>query len=197
MIYDCFTYFGGDHEDALLEMRVHELDSLEVVHVVVESTKTFTGKYKPVTFKTFDPIIHILVTDMPDGSPWDRETHQRNAIMRGLDTAKDDDIIIISDVDEIPRASSIAQYKPEFGSCALVMDQMYYYLNVLASRQSWRIAKILPYSMLKTTTPNEVRLSGNAIGMLDAGFHFSYMGGVDAMMTKLSSFSHQEESERL
>jgi len=198
MIYDCFTYFGGPNEDDLLRLRLEELRHLDTVHVLVESDHSFTGKYKGFTFDASKfaefPIKYIRVTDLPlTGNPRDNETHQRNAIMRGLAYANDDDAVIISDLDEIPRASSIAQYKIEFGDCALIMDSMLFYLNVLATRQDLKVSRILSYRILKYTTPQQIRASGCPLGMLDAGWHFTCMGGTDAILTKFQNFCHQEE----
>ena len=199
MIYDCFTYTGGPNEDALLRLRMEEMQSLNVIHVVVEADVTFTNKPKSFNFNGNNfpdhfAIKHIKVTDMPTGDNHRiRETHQRNAIMRALEWATNEDVVIISDLDEVPRASAIAQYDYRFGDCALVMDSMLFYLNVLATRQDLKAARIIPFNMLRNRTPQEVRASGCAIGMLDAGWHFTYMGGTDNILIKFQNICHQEE----
>ena len=64
-------------------------------------------------FKKFkNKIIYVPVTDLPDGEdPYLRENHQRNSISRGIKNAKDDDIILISDLDEIPNPKKIFYFK--------------------------------------------------------------------------------------
>jgi len=119
MIYDCFTFFN---ELELLELRLNELDGVVDRFVLVESTTTFSGRPKELIFsknrerfKAFaDKIIHVVVDDMPAGDGpkdhWKREHFQRNAIARGLANCRPDDIILISDVDEIPHPETLAQF---------------------------------------------------------------------------------------
>lgn len=201
MIYDCFLF---NNELDLLEIRCEELKHLEeVVHVLVESNMTFTGNRKPAHFleseSRFDnynirPIFVDGEEMIHEETPWDRERFQRNALVRGLEDAEDDDIIIISDADEIPRALTVDQYKTSMGLVALKMDKFGYYLNCMEGRQTWDRARIMPYSLLKHTSPEEIRNGGFNAALPDAGWHWSYLGGVDAILDKLSSFSHQEES---
>ena len=120
MIYDCFIFFN---EIDLLDLRLNELDSVVDKFVIVESTETFSKKKKTLFFnenkerfsKFKDKIIHIIVDDSPEltktssdpGGRWNIEHFQRNCIERGLVDCKPEDIILVSDVDEIPRKSSI------------------------------------------------------------------------------------------
>ena len=106
MIYDCFTFFN---ELDLLEIRLNILYEKVDFFVIVEANKTHTGKDKPfyvqesfARFERFkEKIKYIQVTDMPSGNAWTLENFQRNCIMRGLDKLADDDIVAISDLDEI------------------------------------------------------------------------------------------------
>jgi beta-1,4-mannosyl-glycoprotein beta-1,4-N-acetylglucosaminyltransferase len=192
MIYDCFIF---NQEQELLDIRMNELRDLPVIHVIVEATHTFTGIKKPqIRPITGERIRHIIVEDMPNnGNTWDNETHQRNAIMRGLHGLNGDDIVIISDCDEIPKAYCVNQYRPEYGMVALQMDMYSYYLNCLQGRQSWNMARIMPYNYLMSRTPDLVRRSGFLMTIYEAGWHFTFQGGVYKMMEKFRSFSHQEE----
>ena len=195
MIYDCFLFNG---EMKCLNLRQKELQELNVTHVVVQQTKTFVGNVNnnlwwftdtPPTDKWY----YIYVTDMPENATaWERETYQRNAIMKGLVDAKDDDIIIISDADEIPRAEAVKKYKPEMGLTALKMDNFWYKFNCLTERQTWVAPRIMTYKYLKNTTPNSVRLSGYENVIDNGGWHFSYCGNADYIANKLKSFSHEE-----
>ena len=103
-----------------------------------ESRYTHQGNPKPLYFeenknrfeKFLHKIIHIVVDDFPQtNDAWVRENYQRNAIFRGLSGSKDDDIIVISDVDEIPNHKSILNYKVEDGITALEQNMYYYTLN--------------------------------------------------------------------
>lgn len=117
-IYDCFTFFN---ELDILELRLQELDSVVDYFVLAEATRTFSYDPKPLyfaenkeRFKRFLPkIIHVQIDDLPKaGDAWDREAFQRNATARGLTGAKPDDVIMISDVDEIPFPENVARLTP-------------------------------------------------------------------------------------
>lgn len=119
MIYDCFTFFN---ELELLELRLHELADVVDKFVLVEATQTHTNKPKPLyyqenrrLFSAFqDKIIHIVVEDLPQSSdPWIPENFQRNCIARGLIHCQPDDWILVSDLDEIPRAATVRSVSRE------------------------------------------------------------------------------------
>jgi beta-1,4-mannosyl-glycoprotein beta-1,4-N-acetylglucosaminyltransferase len=115
MIYDCFTFFN---ELELLELRLNELAGVVDRFVLVEATQTHTNKSKPLHYQEnrarfsefHDKIIHIVVDDLPVSSdPWVPENFQRNCIARGLTKCRPDDFVLVSDLDEIPRASVVAE----------------------------------------------------------------------------------------
>ena len=119
MIYDCFLFFN---ELELLELRLHELADVVDRFVLVEATTTFSNKPKPLhyaencaCFERFaDRIIHVVVPDSPDTSnAWAIEDFQRNCLARGLKFCAPDDLILMSDVDEIPRASAVKKAAKE------------------------------------------------------------------------------------
>lgn len=206
MIYDCFLYNG---EADLLKIRLDEFSRLSplkitmpVTHIIIEGAYTFTGIRKSedemnnIPDVVLDPSNHawMFTYDKVSADPWKNEEGQRNMIKDILERfhPEDNDIIIISDVDEIPRAYAVQHYRPEFGLCSLQMNQYYYYLNCLADRNGWILPKIMTWSYLKDKTPDEVRRSGFNLCMWQAGWHYSYMGGVSEMIRKFKSFSHQE-----
>lgn len=119
MIYDCFTFFN---ELELLELRLHELAGVVDGFVLVEATQTHTNKPKPLhyhenraRFSAFhDKIIHIVVDDLPQSADaWVPENFQRNCIARGLTGCRPDDFVLVSDLDEIPRASVVGKMARE------------------------------------------------------------------------------------
>lgn len=196
MIYDCFTFYN---ELDLLRIRCEELKGRDVCHILVESPWTFSGIEKPLYFDEHQmefedyPILHVVAMDMPNnGHAWTNEAYQRDAIMQGLIHAKDDDIIIISDLDEIPMKEAVLKYTPDMGVTSLLMDLYYYWLNCRGGVQTWPVAKILTYEMLKKSTPNKVRNAGFQSQIANAGHHFGYLGDVNFIINKLKSFSHQE-----
>lgn len=197
MIVDGFIFFN---ELDLLEIRMAELDPIVDRFVVVESTKTFTGKLKPLHFfdnaayfKRFLPkVLHVIVDDMPDGDdPWPREAHQRNAIMRGLVGVPDDALLIMTDVDEIPRAAALAAALPLAEVRALEMRSFGGYVN--APTGPWNYGRVGPVRAFRESSPQEIRHSA-ATPLADCGWHFSSVGGAKKVGEKFDAFSHQEEA---
>jgi len=199
MIYDCIIF---NNELELLELRVNELYNCReaVTHVLVESKYTFTGKEKKLhyadvneRFKDY-PIVSISLDKEIDGTPWDREKFQRNSIMGGLKLLcpSDKAIVIISDADEIPSHKAVDSFKREDKFASLMMNKYGYYLDCLEGSQSWNRARIMTYDYLKDKTPEEVRNSGYDTVIPHGGWHWSWLGGVDRVIDKFNSFSHQE-----
>ena len=111
-IYDCFQYFNEDH---LIDLRMNILDKYVDYFVVSESTKTHQGKNKKLNFninnfKKYKNKIKYLVADFDQDKKFMQHTggesiieqHQRNNISKGIEKAHANDLIILSDSDEIP-----------------------------------------------------------------------------------------------
>jgi len=211
-IYDCFTFYN-EHE--LLELRLRELYAHVDHFVIVESNQTFTNRAKPWNFdpdrfaQYADKIIYVQVTDMPNSSnAWDNEHFQRDAILRGLADAAADDIIMVSDVDEIPRAAAVDYIRTSDQIIfALRMALYNFKLNYMRTTPGqydiWAMAT--RREVLDTITPSTLRnMRFNFMGTAyehanngcqtveHAGWHFGYMGDRDFLVDKAQSFSHQE-----
>lgn len=197
MIYDCFLYNG---EKELLEIRLNEMCLCDdwVTYVIVESNKTHTGWEKPLYFeehkKQFERfnIMYLVVDDMPlNYTPKEKEAYQRNKISEALMflSPKDNDKVLISDVDEIPRAKQVNKFIPSMEFAALIQDKYAFFLNCLESEQSWDRIRVMAWKYLRNKTPEEVRNSGYDISIHHAGWHYSWV--IDPIR-KLESFSHQE-----
>lgn len=144
-IYDCFTFFN---ELDILELRLEELDACVDHFVIGEATRTFSNEPKPLHFaenrdrfaRFLPKIIHVAIDDLPaEGDAWDREAFQRDALVRGLGTAKPDDIIMVSDVDEIPFPANIARLTREamHGRIWFIECDYYTYKLNLAIEDKW------------------------------------------------------------
>jgi len=197
MIYYCCLYNG---EKELLEIGLNEMSLCKdwVQFIVVEANKTHTGWDKPLyfqeqrqEFEKYKNIMYFIVDDMLDGTPREREAHQRNAIMKMLKFSqpKDDDVIIIADVDEIPRAKAVNMFKPDMEFASLAQEKYAYYLNNIEEGSSWDRCRIMSWAYLKNKMPEEVRNSGYDIVILKGGWHWSWV--IDPLR-KLESFSHTE-----
>ena len=154
-IFDCFSYLD---EDLLLELRLNILDEYVDYFVIVEGNKTWQNNSKKLRFdiNKFDKfkkkIIYIPITDMPEGdNPWTRENFQRNCISRGLVNADEDDLIIISDLDEIPNMEQIRKFNPNMRYAVFKQKHFYYKINLQSQKNPfWYGSKICVKKYLKS-----------------------------------------------
>lgn len=191
MIWTACTFFS---EFELLDIQREETKGLNIAHVIVESNWTFSGKPKPWNAIT-GPDDVIVCHDFypePELNSWNNEKRQRNAILNVLNNSgmKDDDIVILRDADEVVSRQAIEDFKPEMELAFLEMKKYNYFLNVYEG--PWNRAKIMTGAYLRSRTPEEVRNSGAPHSIPDAGWHWSFLGGVDAVLEKFAAFSHQE-----
>jgi beta-1,4-mannosyl-glycoprotein beta-1,4-N-acetylglucosaminyltransferase len=219
-VFDCFPLFN---EIDLLELRLNELWDVVDIFVIVEAKKTFTGKSKPMCLpdheerlaKYLHKIRYVVVEDFPEGmSNWGKEEYQRNAIKKDLADVLPDDILIFSDLDEIPRAKVVQSIvengiKPKEVYC-LSLDWYSFYLNIKISekweRQGPRMIRAGGlselYSLRRVMAPTrgwgrdmmrQIKSSWRMghwvkrIRVPDAGWHFTWMGGKEAVALKGSS----------
>lgn len=114
-IYDCFTYFN---ESEILELRLAHLYDTVDFFVIVEADMTHRGEKKEYNFEKIkdkvslyqDKIIYVKLKLKKDGlekNEWLLENAQRNGILDGLKNCSEDDLILISDLDEIPSKNAI------------------------------------------------------------------------------------------
>lgn len=224
MVYDCFAFFN---ELDLLDLRLNELDSVVDKFVLVEATRTFQKKDKPLyfeenkhLFKKFGhKIIHIIVDEYPHfftkfrvPTAWDYDRHQKKQIGRGLTGCKPEDVIIVSDIDEIPFPDKILACKDKAGIKVFQQYQSYYFLNNVCRRIHdyggkaiaqvnknnfgfWNGSVMLFFKDFENAviTRRHRDEQGTHITVIEqAGWHFSYMGGIDKIIQKLGSWSHPE-----
>jgi predicted O-methyltransferase YrrM len=198
MIFDCFTYFD---EIDLLELRLRETEGAVGRWVVAEGTHTHQGRPKatnlgdhwPRLARWRDRIVHLTVPPR-GGSPYEREWAQRAdlvAALRGLGP-RPDDVIAFSDLDEITRPAVLAGYRPADGPRSLEHANCYYWLNCRAG--GWAAAKICSWSDLAGRYGHDLRAlrCGQAPVIPDAGWHFSFTGGVEAIQRKLAAYLHED-----
>jgi beta-1,4-mannosyl-glycoprotein beta-1,4-N-acetylglucosaminyltransferase len=221
-IFDCFLFFN---EVEALSIRFHELDDVVDYHVIVEGTTTFSGRPRRPGFDLNDPrwspfrekVIHVVVEDTPEhAGVWEREQFQRNAILRGLDRYQPDrlgpvcgpqDLVLISDADEIPSASAVRWVADHLvrGVAAFERTLYYYHLNQLICQPNvigadsgpvpspWYYARAAHRAEIDwPQAVRELPLDACALHVANGGWHFSYLGGVSRIQAKIDAFSHQE-----
>lgn len=201
-IIDCFLYNG----EPILELRLECLGPHVDRFVIVESALTFKGDPKAPRFRRelAGPWAHkveyiLLGAADHEGcrSAWDREALQRNAIQRGLAGAAADDIVLISDVDEIPDPAVFASFD---GRPAWLRQLFFaYYGNMLCTTEPhWLIGtRMVSAADARRHPAEEIRLRfadrfphGRMVAA--GGWHFTYLGGVESITRKIGEFSHQE-----
>lgn len=215
-IYDCFLFFN---ELDLLEIRLNELYDVVDNFVLVECTESFSKKKKTLFFdnnkkrfeKFLDKIIHVVVDDTPDFEPTPGrmgtfhsrhqvEWYQRDSISRGLTRCNIGDIVIVSDVDEIPKKSAIERIKSHFKSSSSFVSLnhrfFYYYLNGLCVQNGrdapWLGATACKYENFPGAEALRRTRANNASRISDGGWHFSYLGGPEMIALKIESIAHAE-----
>ena len=204
MLIDCFIFYN---ELDLLNYRLNILYDQVDYFVIVESTKTHQGYDKKLyynenkeLFKNFeDKIIHVIVDDLKS-SPlnydeiWKNEYLQRNCIDKGIQrlNLKDDDLIMIADLDEIPNPLKIKDFKIN----GLLEYDLYYYNLHTKNRNKWCKASFVDYLTYKTKfncQPQSIRNCRNFENKTEnAGWHLSYFGDENFIQNKLKNFAHQE-----
>jgi beta-1,4-mannosyl-glycoprotein beta-1,4-N-acetylglucosaminyltransferase len=230
-IYDCFTF---NNELDLLELRLKILDPVVDYFVLVEATKKHSGDNKPLFFeenkkrfkKWESKIIHVIVKDMPRPGKiffkdnwrlnsvfglgrWKPEIYQRNQIRRGLRDCRPEDIIMISDLDEIPNIKKIPELINLLKTEIIVSFNQklyYYYLNGFAN-DKWYGTRACTFRSLKAhfgSKPDRVRRLRSLLFRINrffgkkeniitpGGWHFSYIGDVKSIIAKISATSHSE-----
>jgi beta-1,4-mannosyl-glycoprotein beta-1,4-N-acetylglucosaminyltransferase len=195
----------------LLEIRLNELDTVVDKFVLVECTKTHSLQSKPLYFeenkerytKFLHKIIHVIVSDMPAEIEYQHhiDNFHRGCIMRGLGDALPDDLILISDLDEIPEASLINLKMP---TPTVFSHQCFgYALNIkVESPQdiaNWLGTVVIRNKDFDHTPIQTYRESRREIALnskIEGGWHYSYLGDAKTIFHKLKSFSHTEILEQ-
>ena len=152
-IFDCCIFFD---EKMLLNLRMNILNQYVDKFVVVEANFTHSGKYKKFNFNINDyynfkdKIIYIQVKDLPNNLFEIRENltknqideikiknaliienFHRDKILEGLIKANNDDLILISDVDEIPNLENLKHSQCHLFQCPCKQDYNLFEIDTL------------------------------------------------------------------
>jgi beta-1,4-mannosyl-glycoprotein beta-1,4-N-acetylglucosaminyltransferase len=210
MIYDCFNFLNEEH---ILEIRIEELNSVVDKFVICESDITVSNIRKPffledseVYKKYKHKIIYhklqigeqIVSENFKNGADNYRHIlmyNQRNAIMEALKICKDDDIIMFSDLDEIPKKKAVSQLNSF--PCILTLRGFYWYLNTPIFHPPdhyWFPSVICDlYKNIKDKSLNTLRETKHSFNQIpDAGWHFSHLGDENQISYKMMASSHNE-----
>lgn len=201
-IYDCFLFF--DEVDQL-EIRLAELGNVVDVFVLCEGTKTFGRDNKDLIFERnkgrfsryLDRIVHLVFDDgnHPDKKKFAFENSQRDSLVRGLPpNIGRDDIVIVSDVDEVPSADAVRRFYTDVGKPYVTfrLHHYMYYLNALLSKKlNGPVA--FRHSFLGPSTLTDMRKKRRHSPRYGpAGWHFSCLGGWGQLERKIKAYSHSD-----
>ena len=233
-IFDCFMYFD---EDLLLDLRLNALNKFVKKFVITEATYTHNGNKKELKFdinkfqKFKDKIIYLVVDKQPpnilnltknDSSETKgeklilngmaRDYFQRENLSRGLIDVADEDLIIISDLDEIPNLEKL-NFSNIKNNIVIFEQKMFYYkFNLLYEDYTWFGSKAVKKKNFKT--PQWIRnIKGrkypfwrldtlfskkkysNLYFVKNGGWHFTCLRTPEELEKKLLNFAHHYEFE--
>ena len=234
-IFDCFMYFD---EEQVLDLRLNILYKDVDYFVIVESTYNHKGEKRRLLFdkkkflKFKDKIIYLIYDKTPESvwpineedtdelknhkyimNPLYRENAQRNFISEGLKIANKDDLILVSDVDEIPKLDSLDLSKIKDEIILFRQDMFYYKYNLnlpdfkwsgtkgvrkkkLISPQWLRNIKDKKYPFFRVDTFFSDKKYTNIKIISDGGWHFSNIKSPELIEHKLRSYLHHREFDQ-
>lgn len=219
MLIDAFTYFN---EKELVELRLKYLNSIVDYFVVIESNITFTGKKKKWNFpdvlkNNLNEFSHKIqyhqlnikleeikneeswIIDGIKGDDfWRIENFQRNYIKTACKKFSNDDVLIISDLDEIPSIKKLNFIlSSDFKKIAPVaLEQYLFHLDCNFLRlESWRGSIVTTMEVCNAQSPQKFRTLRNRISYFtDGGWSFSSFGGYERVKKKIESYAHSEHN---
>ena len=231
-IFDCFMYFD---EDVILDVRLNTLYEDIDYFVIVESKFTHKGEKRNLKFsynnfpKFKDKIIYLVYENEPseikkvNENETDhekstkyifnaiyRENGQRNFIAEGLEQAADDDLILISDVDEIPNIKEINLKNFKEKLIFFNQEMFYYKFNLKLPNQNWvgtrsckkkylkspqwlRNIKVKNYAFYRLDTFFSKTRYSNIKFINNGGWHFTNLKSPKDIKYKLKSYLHHRE----
>jgi beta-1,4-mannosyl-glycoprotein beta-1,4-N-acetylglucosaminyltransferase len=234
-IYDCFMYHD---EDVLLDFRLNYLSKFVDKFVIVEASHFHSGLPKKLNFKLKkfikfkEKIIYIKVLQKPknllkifdkdndesrshkkiiNGYAWDN--FQRNMISRGLKNINDNDIVIISDLDEIPNLENINFQNIKAKLIFFRQKIFFYKFNLLYPKKFWygsracrkkflispqwlRDIKDRQYGIFRLDIMFSKRKYHNFFFVNNGGWHFTNLKTPKKIFQKLSNYAHHLEFQK-
>ena len=224
-------------EDLLLDIRLNSLEKFVKKFVITEAIYTHNGNKKKLNFdinrfqKFKDKIIYIVVDKQPENilqlekedtkekvgeklilNGMARDYYQRECLSGGLKEAKDDDLILISDLDEIPNLESVNL--DNIKNNILIFEQkiFYYKLNLIYDNFLWQGTRAIKnknflspqwlrnikgknYPKWRLDTFFSKKKYSNLVFIKNGGWHFTCLKTPEQLQKKLLNFAHHYEFE--
>ena len=231
-IYDCFMFYD---EELILDLRLNILNKHVDEFIIVESKFTHSGEKRKLLFdiKKYpnfkDKINYIILENEPENleivhendsedtknskyimNALKRENYQRNGISKGLKKANQEDLILISDVDEIPNLSNF-DFNSIYKEIILFKQNFYYYkFNLKLEDMPWLGTKACKYKIFKSPQwLRNIKDKKYPLWRLDVlfsdkkyfnvkfieegGWHFSNMKSAAEIEKKMKTYLHHRE----
>ena len=231
-IFDCFMYYN---EDIILDLRLNYLNDLVDYFIIIESTFDHRGKKKELNFniekfsKFKNKIRYFVLDDQPKDieevkatdsediksskyilNGYKRDHFQRNFIKKGIEDAEEEDIIIISDIDEIPKLKNVNFERIKNKLIIFKQKMCYYKFNFFQKNYNWFGSRACPKKMLRSPQwLRDIKSKQYPIWRIDllfskkkysnihivddGGWHFSYLNTPELIEQKLKSYTHHRE----
>ena len=225
-------------EDLLLDIRLNVLNKYVKKFIITEATYTHSGKKKklnfnPKLFKKFKDKIQYIVVDKQPASIREinksdndqkkeeklilngmaRDYFQREKLKEGLKNINDGDLVIVSDLDEIPNLTNVNFEKIKNNIVIFQQKMFYYKLNLLYDEFIWpgskavkfknfispqwlRNVKSKHYPFWRIDTYFSKKKYSNLYYVSDGGWHFTYIKSPQELEKKLLNFAHHYEFEQ-
>ena len=211
-IFDCITFF---RENRVANLRFEILSNVVDKFVVCESKYDHRGNKKKLNFKLknknfFKKIIYVIY-DKPfplHTNGWEKQALQREFIFKGLKEAKNNDLIMFSDPDEIPNPNKIIDInlKKKYG--IFLQKHFVYKINLSNPfEEPWEGTRIckkkdlisIDYLRQKVLSKNikkfwRINKERNIQLIYDGGWHFNNLLDAEEISIKLKTFAHNEFS---
>jgi beta-1,4-mannosyl-glycoprotein beta-1,4-N-acetylglucosaminyltransferase len=189
----------------VFELRLRELEDCVDRFLVVQSEETHAGAPKPIALQVGDArwrrwdgrLATVVLSRIETLDRWVREHAMRECIGGLLADQAPDDLVLMSDVDEVANAEAVREALPFVtGDTWIGFDTQpyYYYLNLRVPTR-WRAIALARVATVRRFGAQKIRDYRRRPPILrTGGWHFSYLSGVDAIREKLAAFAHAEYS---
>ena len=222
-------------EDLLLDIRLNSLEKFVKKFVITEATYTHNGNEKKLNFdinkfkKFKDKITYIIVDEQPKNileikvedtkekigeklilNGMARDYFQRESLSKGLKEAKEEDLILISDLDEIPNLDNLKIEKIKNEIIIFEQKILYYKLNLLYDNFLWHGTKAIKnknfispqwlrnikgknYPQWRVDTFFSKKKYSNLKFVKNGGWHFTCLKTPEQLEKKLLNYAHHYE----
>ena len=225
-IIDCTTYYS---EDLMLDVRFNILNEYVDKFIITESKFSHSGKEKPLNFninnfpKFKDKIQYLVIENQPEGIEKNdnssaikrmnsllRINQSYDYMMNAIENASDDDLICLSDNDEIPNFNS-EKFKNSNKDIFIFKQLFFYYkFNLFYDLMPWygtkacKKKKLISLSWLRNLKNKQYpfwrldtflsKTKHTNLQIVDnGGWHFTNLKTAEEIHTKLSNFGHHNE----